>query len=407
MIIIQDVLKTTAFQNSEVLAGIKGLSNEVSTITVAEVPDSANWLRGGELVCTTAFFISNKVVHEKEWIESLIRNGASALAIKTSRFLGGLPSGLINVANQHDFPIISLPHEITWPAVIESFMDFFMNEQMKIMELVEDVQSSLINLVLENKSIQAIANKISILAGNPIILEDARLQVIAIGNLNSEELDKEILEHRIKPSFQKKILKSNYYKEIQKGVNIEKIEMSVKLDDKRDTNNIMIPIFTNETLYGFISLLECKRPHTPLDLIVLKNSTTAIALQLMKQYLNDQTSRKKTLALIEDIIQGRIHTQIIFEYDYLNINWSHPMITILADFEDLNKNNSFWDRSEEIISNIIKKRLKNHFGQVIIGNEGTFYTILISFSPSQLKKVTNLLRTEETAEIISILKFSH
>lgn len=398
MITIQDVLTASAFQNSEVVAGHKGLSRKVTTITVAEVPDSANWLRGGELVCSTAFFISNTVLYQNEWIESLIQNGASALAIKTSRFLGQVPSGIIDVANRHDFPIIGLPHEITWPVVIESFMDFFMNERMKIMQLVEEIQSNLINLVLENNTIQTISDKIANLVGNPIILEDARLNVISIGNPDKDspvDLDQPILKQRIGGSFRNKVFKSRFYKNVQNGITKDKLEINVTVDEQPDTVNIMIPIYSNKSIYGFISLLECKKKHTLKDLIVLKNSTTALALQLTKQYLNQQTFRKKTLALIEDIIHGRIHTQIIFEYDFLNINWTNPMIAIQVNFvEPYVENNYFWDRSEELISMIIKKRLRKHFSQVIIGNNGSLFTILVSFPPKQIHEVTALLKED-------------
>ncbi|MEL7658317.1 MAG: PucR family transcriptional regulator ligand-binding domain-containing protein, partial [Bacillota bacterium] len=53
MITIQDVLNADVFQNYNVLAGENGLLREVTTITIAEVPDAAKWLRGGELVCST------------------------------------------------------------------------------------------------------------------------------------------------------------------------------------------------------------------------------------------------------------------------------------------------------------------------------------------------------------------
>jgi purine catabolism regulator len=199
MITVKDVLTAKAFQNSPVLAGEEGLSREVATITVAELPDSANWLRGGELVCTTAFFISNTDL-QTEWIESIISKGASALAIKTSRFLGTVPKTILDVANLHNFPIIGLPHEITWPIVIESFMDFILNERIKIMNHVGEIQSTLINLVLENESIQVIADRIASLVGNPIILEDARLHVIAVGNGSESTQDdvyQSVIEQRL------------------------------------------------------------------------------------------------------------------------------------------------------------------------------------------------------------------
>lgn len=395
MITVQKVLAAKAFQDSEVLAGEKGLSRDISTITVAEVPDSANWLRGGELVCSTAFFISNTVVHQNLWIESLIHNGASALAIKTSRFLGTVPSTIIDVANKHNFPIIGLPHEITWPVVIESFMDFFMNERMKIMQIVEEVQSSLINLVLENKGIQSITENIANLVGNTVILEDARLNTIAIGHVDSDEdsnqLEQSILKQRLNEEFRNGILQSDFYKNVQRGNKNETLSINIS-SDKDSKLNFMIPLFSNESIYGFISLLELKKAHTSTDLIVLENSTTAIALQLMKQYLNQQTFHKKTLALIDDLIHGRFHTQALFEHDFTHINWSHPMIAVLVDFSESYRDDHLWDRSEELISTIIKNHLKTSFDQAIIGSNGSLFTILVSFPPTQLHNVTTPLK---------------
>jgi purine catabolism regulator len=398
MITIQDVLTAKAFQNSVVLAGENGLSRKVSTITVAELPDSANWLRGEELVCTTAFYISNTVLHQTEWINSIISKGASALAIKTSRFLGVLPSGILEVANEHNFPIIGLPHEITWPIVIESFMDFFMNERIRIMKHVEDIQSQLINMVLDNESIQVFVDKIADLVGNPIVLEDARLNLIAIGKGRDDahlELDQVVIAKRMHESFRNKILKSDFYKDVQRNRKKDMLEISLPTAQETKTLTIIIPIFSNKSIYGFISLLECRKPRTFIDLLILENSTTSIALQLTKQFVNQQTHRKKTFALIDDLIHGRVQSQIMFEYDFYNMNWSNPMMAILVEFvEPYLENDYFWSRSEELISRILKKHLKIKFDQVIIGSNGSLFTILVSYPPERTKDITCMLKEE-------------
>lgn len=393
MITIKDILNANVFNSGEVLAGSKGLLNEVSTITVAEVPDAASWLRGGELVCSTAFFISNQVSHQQDWIESLINNGASALAIKTSRFLGVVPNGIIEVAERNNFPIISLPHEITWPVVIESFMNFFMNERMKVMQQVEEVQSDLIQLILEHKGIEVICNKIASLVGNPIVLEDARMQLIAVGTDSEDEAvhPQAMIDTRLSESFQAKLLQSKFYKNIKSGVIEEKWETYIP-NNERPIRNITIPIYTNKSIYGFISVLEWNKPYSLVDLLVLNNSTNVLALHLMQQYLNEKTSRKKNLALIEDIIHGKIHTQILYEYDSLNINLSNPMMCVMIEYVDSDEANSFWDRTEELIYRIIKSNLGKEFGQVIVGNEGSVFTILLSYSAKKIDKVTESLR---------------
>lgn len=396
MITIQDVLNAEVFQNYNVLAGENGLLREVTTITIAEVPDAAKWLRGGELVCSTAFFISNTGLKQSEWVESLIINGASALAIKTSRFLGVLPKSIIECANNHNFPIIELDHEVTWPAIIESFMDYLTNQRIKIMQLIEDVQRNLINLVLENNTIQTLVNKISELVGNTIIIEDAKLNVIAVSNVEGDiqsNLDSPVFKERINEHFRQNVLKSNFYKAVKMGEKKEHLEINLNLPHSEKIRNYMFPIFSNKTIYGFISLLESHQIYSSTDLIVLKNSSTAIALQLMKQYLNQQTYRKNNLALIEDIIHGRIHTQIVFEYDFLNINLANPMVAVLMDYAEPNlENNYFWERSEDLITMTIRKHLYKHFNQVIIGNNGSLFTLLVSFQPNQIEKVNSLVK---------------
>ncbi|ACL19847.1 transcriptional regulator, PucR family [Desulfitobacterium hafniense DCB-2] len=396
MITIQDVLNADVFQNYNVLAGENGLLREVTTITIAEVPDAAKWLRGGELVCSTAFFISNTGLEQSEWVESLIINGASALAIKTSRFLGVLPKSIIECANNHNFPIIELDHEVTWPAIIESFMDYVTNQRIKIMQLIEDVQRDLINLVLENNTIQTLVNKISELVGNTIIIEDAKLNVIAVSNVEGDiqsNLDSPVFKARINEHFRQNVLKSNFYKAVKMGEKKEHLEINLTIPHSEKIRNYMFPIFSNKTIYGFISLLESQQIYSSTDLMVLKNSSTAIALQLMKQYLNQQTYRKKNLALIEDIIHGRIHTQIVFEYDFLNINLANPMVAVLMDYAEPNlENNYFWERSEDLITMTIRKHLYKHFNQVIIGNNGSLFTLLVSFQPNQIEKVNSLVK---------------
>ncbi|WP_018305148.1 PucR family transcriptional regulator [Desulfitobacterium hafniense] len=396
MITIQDVLNADVFQNYNVLAGENGLLREVTTITIAEVPDAAKWLRGGELVCSTAFFISNTGLEQSEWVESLIINGASALAIKTSRFLGVLPQSIIECANNHNFPIIELDHEVTWPAIIESFMDYVTNQRIKIMQLIEDVQRDLINLVLENNTIQTLVNKISELVGNTIIIEDAKLNVIAVSNVEGDiqsNLDSPVFKARINEHFRQNVLRSNFYKAVKMGEKKEHLEINLNLPHSEKIRNYMFPIFSNKTIYGFISLLESQQIYSSTDLMVLKNSSTAIALQLMKQYLNQQTYRKKNLALIEDIIHGRIHTQIVFEYDFLNINLANPMVAVLMDYAEPNlENNYFWERSEDLITMTIRKHLYKHFNQVIIGNNGSLFTLLVSFQPNQIEKVNSLVK---------------
>src|SRR5690625_1623909 len=166
MITVEKVLMTPAFKNAKVVAGEEGFKNIVKNVTVAEVPDAANWLDGGELICTTAYFISKEVKYQVKWVRSLTENGAVALAIKSDRFLGEIPNKIIEVSNKLNFPIIEMPSETTWPKVIESVMNPLLQEQIKTLKRAEEIHSKLTTLVLEDKSIKVIADVIATLVGN-------------------------------------------------------------------------------------------------------------------------------------------------------------------------------------------------------------------------------------------------
>jgi len=91
MVTIRDIMELPVFKDARVVSGYGGMNKEVSSMTVAEVPDAADWLKGGELVVTTGYFIKDNCELQSKWVTDLIRGGAAALAIKPDRFLGTTP----------------------------------------------------------------------------------------------------------------------------------------------------------------------------------------------------------------------------------------------------------------------------------------------------------------------------
>lgn len=113
-----DVISNAAFQGSSVVGGWTGLQRPVTGVTVAEVPDSAQWLEGGELVLSTAYIVRNDPDAFVQWLRTLVEHGASGMAVKPQRFLGTLPQEIGNEADRLGCPLISLPYTVNWPSLI-------------------------------------------------------------------------------------------------------------------------------------------------------------------------------------------------------------------------------------------------------------------------------------------------
>lgn len=403
MITVKELVGPKYFNTAKIMAGKSGINNVVRKVTVAEVPDAANWLLGGELVCTTAYFISKEVKYQVDWIQSLSNNGAVALAIKTDRFLGEIPQKIIEIADQLNFPLIEMPPDITWPEVIEAVMNPIMNEKIKTLQRADEIHNKLTSLVLEDESIKVIADEISSLVENPIIIEDARLEELAIGESTTVKSDlyREVINKRLSNSFRKRIKNTAYYDDVIRNRTKNNLQIYIEVD-KVKYNSVTAPILSNKMIYGFITLIDITNNISEIDLIALKHGSSAIALQLMKQIIHKQTLQNKYIALVDDLVHGRVHSELVSEYRIGEKSWGQTINVTVVDLAiDRNDEEPYiWDRTETQIIDTIKKHLLKFFHQVIIGNNNSLFTIIVSQSK---KDSDSILSTTLNKELIYIL----
>src|SRR5690625_1693710 len=391
MITVEKVLTTPAFNGAKVVAGKFGLKNYVKLVTVAEVPDAANWLEGGELICTTAYFISKEVKYQILWIKSLKENGAVALAIKTDRFLGKIPISIIDIANSLNFPIIEMPSDTTWPNVIESVMNPLLNEKIKTLKRAEEIHTKLTSLLLENESVKKISDVISLLVENPIIVEDARLNHIATSDkyIYETELSDEAINMRLSNSIRNKIKSTNFYQDVMRNKEESSFEFILEIEDKQITN-IITPIVSRKVTYGFITLLNVSENISEIDFIALNHGASAIALQLMKETIHNQAMQNNYIALVDDLVHGRIHSDLVNEYIVLDNVKSTLMCTAVVNLKLYNADDEVytWENNEITLINLIKKHLLNFFEQVIIGNNELTFIIIVFQSKLKSAQMT-------------------
>lgn len=398
MVTIKEVLKMKPFRSARVAAGKNGLDRQISSVTVAEVPDAANWLQGGELVCTTAYFIRQGVKYQIDWFESIIKGGASAVAIKPSRFLQSIPQPIVELADRYQIPLIEVSHEITWPTIIESVMQLLSAEQIKLIQSSADIHRRLTDLVLNNESIELIAQEIAELIEQPVIIEDVHLNPIAHARID----DQPIFKRRLGDQIKNQIITSHFYQDVLRGVVKEKNDMF--LSEEPPLRNLIVPIISNQTVYGFISALYIKESYRLLDAIVLENGAVALSLQFMRQRVLEQTIQSKTSALIQDLIGGRINTNLIRDPQFLHIDWSKPLFVIVMEtFLNTETQYDIWNRTNGTVQQVIQTELNGIFNHHLIGFQGNIITIIVSVPPKISSDAPALLH-DAVAESIKKLE---
>ena len=111
---LRRILELEVLRDARILAGTEGLDRRVSSVTVGEVPDIADWLSGGEMVLSTMFAVKGDIDRQREFCRRVMMSGAAALFVKTTRFVESVPPDVIELADKRKFPIIEVPQGLRW-----------------------------------------------------------------------------------------------------------------------------------------------------------------------------------------------------------------------------------------------------------------------------------------------------
>src|SRR4051794_25779126 len=101
---LSDVLQLDPVRRAKpcVVAGADRLDTPVRWVHIAEVPDVAHLLRGGELVLATGIALPDEPARLRTYVAELARVGASGLAVELGRrYASELPAALVAAAEEH------------------------------------------------------------------------------------------------------------------------------------------------------------------------------------------------------------------------------------------------------------------------------------------------------------------
>jgi PucR family transcriptional regulator, purine catabolism regulatory protein len=171
-IVLSEILRLPILKEAKVIGGEKGLTRVVKYIDIMEIPDVTGWLREGELLLTTAYAIRHDPTLLPKLVEQLAQAQAAALAIKPGRFLHNMPIEMIQMSQKYNLPIIQLPNNVPYMDITHAVMEQIIDKQASLLRRSEEIYKNLTTLVVENRGIQAVADKVSGLLSTSIWLLD-------------------------------------------------------------------------------------------------------------------------------------------------------------------------------------------------------------------------------------------
>lgn len=296
---VADALKELeVLSEARVVAGHKGLNRIIRWVHIVDIPDVVSWVREGNLLLTTAFALRDNVEAQLELISNLVEKGLSGIVVAVGRYFQQIPPEMIRLADELDFPIITLPFEVPFVEVTRAIHERILSEQYALLQQSLHIHKVLTQLVLGGKGLDALAESLATLLIRSVTIEDISLRLLAYASTGPIDKirNRSIGEGRTPKELVTYLSSQGLFERLRRDPRPRHVpqvpEMGMTLE------RIVAPILVGSELYGYMWIIATDRPLTELDFLAIERAATVAALIMsQKQAIHEAEQRLKASLL--------------------------------------------------------------------------------------------------------------
>ncbi|MDQ2749179.1 MAG: PucR family transcriptional regulator ligand-binding domain-containing protein [Pseudonocardiales bacterium] len=324
---VRDLLTLPSLAGSELIAGAGGLDEIVRWVNVMEVPDILPWVKPNELLLTTGFplrhagggqvFDPHALV---ELVDGLAARGVTALGVKTGRYLDEIPTGMLDAAQRHDFPLLMLPRGVAFDEVMSEVFTQLVDRQSWALDVADRLHRALTTIVLEGGDLPQIAVEVATLFEAAVLIcsPDGRVQTAvgaepdaaALAALALFDASGRFQTERVHPGLQ---------------------------DAPEPPGQIAVaPVNAGGTEHGFIVAYARNGGLGPVTVQALERAATVAALAITKQLAVSAVESKFRGDFLRDALSGVAGApgQVVAHCAQLGWDVDRPIAVVVAQLDD-------------------------------------------------------------------------
>ena len=299
MFTVKDLLELDVMKSAILIAGERGINNEIKFANIMETPEVAKFMKGGEFLISAGFAFQEDEVSCRKMINDFADKKISVFGINIGRYLQTIPAAMIEECNKRGLPLVILPKNTPYRDIMVPVWNRTVSRRMEISSEQKDFYNALLDVILSEKGFVGITNTLSLLIGNPVFLTDGNYNLLS-GSMTSDELQKQYgirirdVINRIKNMWHKKGL--------QNLLNPQRLDY-----DSSGLGKISVatmPIMVNNVLNGNLFILELNENIESDDFVALKDSAKIIAMEILKQKVGLDMQNRIQSELLEDLLSG-------------------------------------------------------------------------------------------------------
>ncbi|MFB3169164.1 PucR family transcriptional regulator ligand-binding domain-containing protein [Neobacillus sp. 179-C4.2 HS] len=333
MLTVRDLFEIKSIDGLKIVAGEKGINNEITIVNIIENPDAFDWLSPNELLLSTGYIFKDNEELQNRIIQELSEINCAGLVVKMKRYFDKLPQNMIDKANKLGLPLLELPFEYTLSKVISIINEKASGRYDLLNRKTLDIHNLFFRITLEGGGIDKILSMLSETINNPIIFvnEDWKLVDFTEHMNNKVPLSYcfDLVKNR--PAFSKEFIDS-----IPKDVSeIKKTIKRIYYLEGMEIKCRILPVAAASSIYGYIIVWQTVSELTEFDFIILEQASTNIALERIKAKEIEDVKLKIRQDFFDDLLTGKItssetiHT--LSEMHGLHSNYMYYCIVINID----------------------------------------------------------------------------
>lgn len=160
-ITIHDALQLPIMEKTKLVAGHLGIENQIKWVTIVEILEDIERLQKGEFLITTGFKLMEDEARMEVFHHLLKSRLLSGVAIYTSFYMKEIPQSFINLANDHDLPLIEIPVDINFSEITKEILEQIVNKQTYLLEQSEKIHRELTTLILNDQSLTEVTKRLA------------------------------------------------------------------------------------------------------------------------------------------------------------------------------------------------------------------------------------------------------
>ncbi|NGP44855.1 hypothetical protein G4V62_07735 [Bacillaceae bacterium SIJ1] len=277
---VKSLMNTGGLAACKIIAGEKGSSQHVSSVTVMEVPDIVQWLKGGELLLTSLYPIRDDAEAQVQLIHDLKEAGTAALAIKPHRFIKEIPQSMVDEAERLDFPLIEIPKQVSYLDILSPAMGVIFDEQMVLQEEVEQAHKVMTESAHHSRDFASLL----------LVLVDLTKNVVTLESL-SPMVDVPSPPFKIKPLTPDQL---EEIAELERPVQFMREAESAELGDC-----LVAPVMVDNDVVGLVTCWG--GGHRAIDMMVLERASLLFSLEFMRQLAKVEVQQQYKNDFLRDL----------------------------------------------------------------------------------------------------------